>query len=219
MVNLKAVDHCNTIMARILAPNCKQTVLNDQLQYDFIVLCLSANFCWHIKVLVICQAIIQLLYLHFTCNQSNLNLMYRYNILSRSIKAKQSAVFSGQVQTMQWTTGLDYWTELFSLFRQVSVLHSWLHAGHIRLHTGELLLSVLSQEFIIKEGREYPTRTIPCTNALHKVCVLNHRVLSFCINTFRETKDLMIGVNKFVVLCVQISISYHSCEEVPTRNA
>ena len=69
-----------------------------------------------------------------------------------------------------------------------------------------------------KEG-EYPNLTIPSTNALHKVCAVNHPVLSFCINTFRVTKDLMIGVNSFVVLCIQISILYRSSREVlPVRN-
>ena len=41
---------------------------------------------------------------------------------------------------------------------------------------------------------EYPTLTIPCTNALRKVPSVNHRVLSFCINTLRETKGTLIGV-------------------------
>ena len=49
---------------------------------------------------------------------------------------------------------------------------------------------------------EYSTLTIPCTNALHEVHAVNHQVLSFYINTFRVTKDLMIGVNSFVVLCL-----------------
>ena len=35
-----------------------------------------------------------------------------------------------------------------------------------------------------------------------KVCAVNHQVLSFCVDTFKVTKDLMIGVNSFVVLCV-----------------
>ena len=38
-----------------------------------------------------------------------------------------------------------------------------------------------------REG-EYPILTITCTNALHKVCAISHRVLSFCINTIRVTK-------------------------------
>ena len=52
-----------------------------------------------------------------------------------------------------------------------------------------------------REG-EYAILTIPCTNTLLKVRTVNHRVLSFCINTFGATKDLIIGVNSFVVLCV-----------------
>ena len=51
---------------------------------------------------------------------------------------------------------------------------------------------------IRKEG-EYPTLTIPYTNALHKVRSVNHRVLSFCIDTLRKTKDSLIGVNGFVL--------------------
>ena len=64
------------------------------------------------------------------------------------------------------------------------------------------------QEVIIKrrEG-QYPTLTIPCTNALRKVHATTHQVLSFCINTFRVTKDLMIGVNSFVGLCIQLDIN------------
>ena len=62
-----------------------------------------------------------------------------------------------------------------------------------------------------REG-EYPTLTTPCTNALHKICAINHWILLFCINTFRVTKDSMTGIDSFVVLCVQISISYCACE-------
>ena len=54
-----------------------------------------------------------------------------------------------------------------------------------------------------REG-EYPTLTISCTNALCKVLTIDHQVL-FCINTFRVTNDLMIGVNSFVVLCIWIA--------------
>ena len=53
---------------------------------------------------------------------------------------------------------------------------------------------------------EYPTLTIPCTNALHKIRSVNHQVLSFCINTFRVTKNLMIGVNSFVRSSLHIDI-------------
>ena len=49
-----------------------------------------------------------------------------------------------------------------------------------------------------REG-EYPTLTMPCTNALRKVPSVNHRVLSFCINTLRETKGTLIGVNSVVL--------------------
>ena len=66
------------------------------------------------------------------------------------------------------------------------------------------------QEFIIKEAAkgEYLTLTIPCTNALCKVWSVNHRVLSFCINTLIETKDSLIGVNSVVLGIVQdINIS------------
>ena len=49
-----------------------------------------------------------------------------------------------------------------------------------------------------REG-EYPTITIPCTNVLRKVRSVNHRVLLFCINTFRETNDLLIGANSVVL--------------------
>ena len=47
-----------------------------------------------------------------------------------------------------------------------------------------------------REG-EYPTLTIPCTNALRKVHAVSHWVISFCINTFKEAKDLMVGINSF----------------------
>ena len=46
------------------------------------------------------------------------------------------------------------------------------------------------------------SRIIPYTNILRKAHAVNHRVLLFCINTFRVAKDLMIGVNSFIVLCV-----------------
>ena len=55
---------------------------------------------------------------------------------------------------------------------------------------------------IRREG-EYPTLTIPCTNALPKVWSGNHRVLSFCINVLRETKDLLIGVNSIMLGIVE----------------
>ena len=38
-----------------------------------------------------------------------------------------------------------------------------------------------------REG-ECPTLIIPCTNALCKVCTINHRVLMFCINTSGQQK-------------------------------
>ena len=65
-----------------------------------------------------------------------------------------------------------------------------------------IVLSVTARVHNKGKQREYPILTIPCTNALRKVRTVNHRVLSFCINTFRVTKDLMIGVNSFVVLYV-----------------
>ena len=43
------------------------------------------------------------------------------------------------------------------------------------------------------------TVTMPCTNTLHKVQSVNHPVLSFCINTLRETTDSLIGVNSVVL--------------------
>ena len=48
-------------------------------------------------------------------------------------------------------------------------------------------------------GEEYPTLIVSCTNALRKVLSVNHRVLSFCINTLRETKGALIGVNSVVL--------------------
>ena len=64
---------------------------------------------------------------------------------------------------------------------------------------GRLLISRVHNKR--REG-EYLTLTVLCTNALCKVRAVNHWVLSFCINTFSATKDLMIGVNSFVVICV-----------------
>ena len=60
---------------------------------------------------------------------------------------------------------------------------------------------ILYQEFIIKKSEgEYPTLTIPCTNALRKVRSVNYPVLWFCINTLREIKDALIGVNIIVLV-------------------
>ena len=64
------------------------------------------------------------------------------------------------------------------------------------------VLSVTARVHNKGNEREYPILTIPCTSAPYKVCTINHRVLSFCINTFRAKKDLMIGVNSYVVLYV-----------------
>ena len=50
-----------------------------------------------------------------------------------------------------------------------------------------------------REGGEYPTLTVPCTNTLRKVRSINQQVLLFCIKTLRETKDLLIGVNSIVL--------------------
>ena len=50
---------------------------------------------------------------------------------------------------------------------------------------------LLSRVHNKRREEEYPTLIIiPCTNALCKVCAVNHRVLLFCINTFRVTKKL-----------------------------
>ena len=50
-----------------------------------------------------------------------------------------------------------------------------------------------------REG-EYPTLTVPCTKVLHK----HRKPLGslICINTFRVTKDFMIGVNSFVIFYI-----------------
>ena len=53
-------------------------------------------------------------------------------------------------------------------------------------------------------GVEYLTLTIPSTNALHKVRLVYHQILSFCIDTFRVTKDLMIGVNSSSYIDINI---------------
>ena len=47
-----------------------------------------------------------------------------------------------------------------------------------------------------REG-EYPTLTVPCTKVLQKHCKLLGSLI--CINTFRVTKALIIGVNSFVI--------------------
>ena len=44
--------------------------------------------------------------------------------------------------------------------------------------------------------------TIACTKALHKVLPINYQVLLFCIHTYREAKDFLIGVDSFVALCI-----------------
>ena len=54
-----------------------------------------------------------------------------------------------------------------------------------------------------REG-EYPTLTILHTSTLRKVRAVSHQVFLFCINTFSVAKDLMIGVNSFVVFCIWI---------------
>ena len=75
--------------------------------------------------------------------------------------------------------------------------------------------TAMLSEFIIKEGRESIQLTqYPVQTHCIKVHTVKHRVLSFCINTFWVTKDLRIGVNNFVVVCVQISILYHSYDKV-----
>ena len=65
-----------------------------------------------------------------------------------------------------------------------------------------IVLSITARVHNKGKEREYPILTIPFTNAPRKACTINHQGLSFCINTFRATKDLMIGVNSFVVLYV-----------------
>ena len=71
-------------------------------------------------------------------------------------------------------------------------------------------MSITNQEFIEKEGREsiqlsqYPVQKY-CINTI------NHRVLSFCIHTFSVTKDLMIGVNSFVIFYIWILVLYQLC--------
>ena len=58
-----------------------------------------------------------------------------------------------------------------------------------------------------KEGREreYPTLTIACTNALRKVCCVNCRVLSFCIKIYKEINNLLIDVDTFVYVDINIT--------------
>ena len=61
--------------------------------------------------------------------------------------------------------------------------------------------------------------TIACTNTLHKDHIFNYWVLLFYINTYRVTKDLLIGINSFVILH-KVLIMYCSCDKVePIRNA
>ena len=75
-------------------------------------------------------------------------------------------------------------------------------------HVFIILVYITSrQEFIIKEGREgeYPTLTIACTSALRKVCCVNCRVLSFCIKIYQETNNLLIDVDTFVYVDINIT--------------
>ena len=65
------------------------------------------------------------------------------------------------------------------------------------------LLCILSRVHNKRREGEYPTLTIPCTNALCKVPSVNHRVLSLCINTLRETKAALIAVNSVVLGIVE----------------
>ena len=72
-----------------------------------------------------------------------------------------------------------------------------------RVETGSASLTwIVARVHVKRKDRQYLTLTISRTNALRKVHTINHRVLSFCANTFRVTKDLMIVVNSFVVLCI-----------------
>ena len=75
---------------------------------------------------------------------------------------------------------------------------------HIRAQTckNKVYLYIKSRVHNKRREGEYPTLTIPCTNALRKVPSVNHRVLSFCINTLRETKGALIGVNSVVLSIV-----------------
>ena len=69
--------------------------------------------------------------------------------------------------------------------------------------------------------REYRTLTIASTYMLLKVHSVNCRVFSFYINTYRETKDLMINswVLTALYFCMWVLILYRWCEEVKqTRN-
>ena len=58
---------------------------------------------------------------------------------------------------------------------------------------------ILSRVHNKRREEEYPTLTIPCTNALCKVPSVNHQVLLFCINTLREAKGALMGVNSIVL--------------------
>ena len=62
------------------------------------------------------------------------------------------------------------------------------------------------KSLVVKEGREsIPTLTVPCTKVLQKHCKPLGSLI--CINTFRVTKVLMIGVNRFVIyICIDIGI-------------
>ena len=54
----------------------------------------------------------------------------------------------------------------------------------------KMWVCLLSRVHNKRTEEEYSTLIIPCTNALRKVCAVNHRVLLFCNNTFRVTKRL-----------------------------
>lgn len=60
-----------------------------------------------------------------------------------------------------------------------------------------------------EEGRL--TLKITCTNALYEVYAINYQVSSFCVNTYRETKYLLIGVDSFAVFV------YRYCYNVDVR--
>ena len=76
-------------------------------------------------------------------------------------------------------------------------------ATQARVETGSASLTwIVARVHDKRKDGEYLTLTISRTNALRKVHAINHQVLSFCVNTFRVIKDLMIVVNSFVVLCI-----------------
>ena len=104
---------------------------------------------------------------------------------------------------------------LFTIHVYLYAMQRWWTCGTCVVSTREPSCMMPRVHNKRREG-EYPTLTVPCTNTLYKVRAIKHWVLLLC---FKVTKDLMTGANSFVVLHVQISISYHSRAEVyPARN-